>query len=224
MSKKVIIIGGPGNGTVIGSVIENIARHSGEYELIGYLNDGIQRGTLINGYPVLGPVQKDICQSFKDVYFVYALISVGKAQARVEKLKSLGIPPDRFCNIIHPSVVIGSEVKLGHGVIMMPNVVISPNATIEDHVQIYANSLVGHDTSVASYSFIANHASIGSKIKINEGAHIGSNSSIVEGVSIGEWSLIGLGSVVLKDVEPYDKVVGNPAKSIGSVYREMKDK
>lgn len=217
MSKKIVIIGGPGNGTVIASVIEDIFKYNGEYELIGYLNDGIKTGTLINGYRVLGPITKEACKQLKDNYFVYALISSGKSKIRVNKLNSLEIPEDRFCNIIHPSAVISNSVKLGYGNVLMPNVVINPNVTVGNHVQIYANALIGHDTRVGSYSFVANHASVGSYINIGEGVHIGSNSSIIERVNVGEWSLIGLASVILKDVEPYTKVVGSPAKSIGKI-------
>lgn len=43
---------------------------------------------------------------------------------------------------------------------------------------------------------------------------IGQNSTILPGVHIGDGAIIGLNSVVSKDVEPYSIVVGNPAKFI----------
>ena len=36
---------------------------------------------------------------------------------------------------------------------------------------------------------------------------IGANSSIIGGISIGKWSIIGMGSVVLNDVEDFQIVV-----------------
>ena len=48
-------------------------------------------------------------------------------------------------------------------------------------------------------------------------ARIGSNATIVCGVTIGEYSLIGSGTVVTKDVLPFSLVVGNPGKVIGWV-------
>jgi len=47
---------------------------------------------------------------------------------------------------------------------------------------------------------------------IKTGASIGANSTIICGVTIGEYAMIGAGSVVTKDVEPYTLVMGNPAK------------
>ena len=52
---------------------------------------------------------------------------------------------------------------------------------------------------------------------VKEGASIGANATIICGNTIGEFSLIGAGSVVTKDVRPYSLVVGNPAKQIGWV-------
>jgi UDP-2-acetamido-3-amino-2,3-dideoxy-glucuronate N-acetyltransferase len=43
-------------------------------------------------------------------------------------------------------------------------------------------------------------------------ASIGSGAVILGGVTIGEGALVGAGSVVTKDVEPYTVVAGNPAK------------
>ncbi len=44
---------------------------------------------------------------------------------------------------------------------------------------------------------------------------IGANVSICPGVTIGEGAVIGMGSVVTKDVEPMNISAGNPAKEIG---------
>lgn len=53
-------------------------------------------------------------------------------------------------------------------------------------------------------------------IWIEDFVFIGSNVSILPGVRIGEGAIVGLGSVVTKDVEPLKIVMGNPAQVIGS--------
>jgi tetrahydrodipicolinate N-succinyltransferase len=44
---------------------------------------------------------------------------------------------------------------------------------------------------------------------------IGANATIGPGVTLGEFSMVGMGSVVTKDVAPYSLVVGNPARPAG---------
>jgi acetyltransferase-like isoleucine patch superfamily enzyme len=54
-------------------------------------------------------------------------------------------------------------------------------------------------------------------VDIREGASIGANSTCIAPVVIGAWSLVGSGSVVVKDVPDFALVVGNPARRIGWV-------
>ena len=51
-------------------------------------------------------------------------------------------------------------------------------------------------------------------ILINDDVWIGYRSIILSGVHIGQGAVIGAGSVVTKDIEPYSVVCGNPAKII----------
>jgi len=51
-------------------------------------------------------------------------------------------------------------------------------------------------------------------IKVGNDVWIGRGALVLPGVSIGDGAVIGAGSVVTKDVEPYPIVAGNPAKVI----------
>ena len=49
---------------------------------------------------------------------------------------------------------------------------------------------------------------------VKKSATIGANATIVCGNTIGEYSLVGSGAVVTKDVKPFSLVVGNPARFV----------
>lgn len=55
---------------------------------------------------------------------------------------------------------------------------------------------------------------------VKRGASIGSNATILCGVTIGEGAIVGAGSVVTRDVEPYTIVVGNPARKLRSLGQQ----
>lgn len=215
---KLIIIGGYGNGTVVQSTVEDINAQKNTWEILGFLND--KEVNPINGYPVLGKIERNIVSkylSYSDVYFFYSLISLKLNYSFIPKLIDLSIPTERFSTIIHPTANISKHSKIGYGVSIQPFVSVGPNTSIGNHVHIFAQALIGHGAVLEDYSYVANNACIGADVRLKEGAYVGTNASTLEFITLGKWSVIGMGSVVLKDVEDYSKVVGNPAKFIGYV-------
>ena len=61
-------------------------------------------------------------------------------------------------------------------------------------------------------------------IKICKYAWIGMECKILKGVTIGEGAIVGSGSVVTKNVEPWTIVAGNPAKFVKAIPEDMRKK
>lgn len=218
--KKIIIIGGYGNGTVAASTIEDInaAGKQKVWDIIGFLNDFETEP--INDYPVLGKISHDDVVKYLDdenVFFLYTLISVKFNFNFIHRLHDLKIPLDRFATVVHPTAVVSKFAELGNGVIIQPFVSVGPNVKIGNFVQIYAQSLIGHNAVLKDYSYVANNACIGASLILDEGAYLGTNCTTIENIKIGKWSIVGMGAVVIRTVDDYTKVVGNPARVIGKV-------
>ena len=216
--KKLIIIGGYGNGTVVQSTVNDINSIKKEWEIIGFLND--KETAAINGSPILGKIDPVLIKDYlrdPDIYFFYTLISVKLNFKFLHKLKELEIPEERFATIIHPTAVVSKFAKIGFGTSIQPFVSVGPNVSIGNHVQIFAQCLIGHGAKLEDYSYVANNACIGADVHLREGAYVGTNATTLEFVTLGKWSITGIGSVVIKDVPDFAKVVGNPSRVIGKV-------
>lgn len=111
-------------------------------------------------------------------------------------------------------VNIGEHVYLGPGTNLddlYPSLI-----TIEDYVSIGMNSMIfTHSNPTNSIDIKKYYYSreVATTI-IRRGAWIAPGSTILAGITIGENSIVGAGSVVIKDVDPYTIVGGNPAKII----------
>ena len=85
--KKIIIIGGMGNGTVALSTIEDINKNVPLWEVLGFFNDF--ETSDINGFPVIGKVNSESAAKYlpdKDVFFLYTLISTKLNQKNLEQI------------------------------------------------------------------------------------------------------------------------------------------
>jgi len=121
---------------------------------------------------------------------------------------------------------IGSNCKIGQNVFIGNNVIIGDNVKIQNNVSIYDGIIIEDDVFIGPSVVFTNVINPRSFIErknefkktiIKKGASIGANSTIVCGNVIGEYSFIGAGSVVTKDILDYALYYGNPSKRKGWV-------
>ena len=115
----------------------------------------------------------------------------------------------------HPKLVIGNKVHIGKGV----SFVVNQEITIEDEVQISPDcSIRDSDSHPLDYRYrSAGFAPLAQEIRpvrICKNAWIGADCTILKGVTIGEGAIIGTRSVVMSDIPPFARAVGNPARVI----------
>lgn len=117
------------------------------------------------------------------------------------------------------NVNIGNNVKIGNYVKIQNNVSIYEGVELEDYV-FCGPSMVFTNIKNPRSEFPQKGTNYYSKTLVKKSASIGANATIVCGVTIGEYSMIGSGAVVTKDVPPFALVIGNPAKIVGSVDKK----
>lgn len=114
--------------------------------------------------------------------------------------------------VIHKSAWISPTAILGDGIVLRSGVVINADAQIGNNVTIQENSCVGHDVIIGSHCQIAGLVLIGGHTEIGETTYIGINVSIKDRMKIGSNSVVGMGSVVLRDIPDNVTAIGNPAR------------
>ncbi|WP_157884021.1 acyltransferase [Arthrobacter alpinus] len=146
---------------------------------------------------------------------------------------------------VRGNVNYGQHFRVGRG-----SIIGSPHGLrIGDNVAIGPRSIVQVDGHIGDYTMIGMHVQIIGRedhaidevgipmmqatwvadreprhrdsIFIDRDVWIGASSIILGGISIGEGAVIGAGSVVTKDVFPFEIVAGNPARVISSRFSDL---
>ena len=127
---------------------------------------------------------------------------------------------------VMPNCKIGDNCNIGQNVVVSPNVILGRNVKIQNNVSIYTGVICEDDVFLGPSMVFTNIINPRSAVirkdsyvetLVGKGASIGANATIICGNKIGQFSLIGAGAVVTKEVNPYALIVGNPGKQIGWV-------
>lgn len=211
--KKLVIFGGSGIGMIAASVAEDL----GYVDVLGFLNDVLEKDSYVGKYkkyPVLGKTED--YSAFMDdpeVLFFVAYVGMQSERSTFQKLESLDISEDRWATLIHPTASIPKGMcSIGKGVLFAPQAQLSPDTTIGDNCILLGGSFIGHDSVLDKFAHVATNAVVGANVHIGKAVHVGSNSTIREKVTIGSFSLIGAGAVVLDNFDEGSIIVGNPAR------------
>lgn len=115
---------------------------------------------------------------------------------------------------IHPSVILGDDVSIGAGSVMMAGAVINSSSSIGNHNIINTSASIDHDCHLEDFVHISPNATLCGSIKVGEGTHVGAGAIIIPNLKIGSWVTIGAGAVIIEDIPDHAVVVGNPGRII----------
>ncbi len=220
INKKVVIIGGEGNGGVIAACIEDNRKRFNdlEWEVAGFVNDFEKK---VVNYPVLGGTD-DITELLEnhDYYFMWGIHMIGRNVLTEQVFRKVNIPKERFATIVHKTAFIADTAVLEPGVFVMSNCYVGAQAYIGQCSLMMANSMVGHNTKVGALCHFSVGSITSSYINIGLCSDVTLGAKVIEKVTIGDFAVAGAGSLVTKDIPDYEIHVGTPAKYMKRVRND----
>ena len=215
--KDIVIIGAGGFGCEVKWLIERIndvsKRQKGviSWDIKGFIDDGIEAETIIENTPVLGGCSYLLGHENP----IAAVCAVGSASVREKIIKKIEKNGNiSFPNLIDPSVITSKNIKMGKGNVICAGSILTVNVTIEDFCLINLDCTIGHNTILHSFVTLYPSVNISGQVFINRKVEVGTGSHLIQGIKVGEDSIIGAGTVVIRDIPGNCTVVGNPARII----------
>lgn len=173
---------------------------------LAYIGEGVELGSNVSigpGAVILGP----------------ATIEDG---AWIGPGAQIGAPPE-MSNLRQNTAWTGdlehAGVRIGAGAVIRENAVIHQGSYRETAVGagswILARAYIAHDVLIGEGTTVSAGVSIGGHCLIAPRVNIGMNASVHQRRIIGAGAMVGMGTPIARDVPPYAKAFGSPARLRG---------
>jgi sugar O-acyltransferase (sialic acid O-acetyltransferase NeuD family) len=193
------------------------ARAAGQ-DLLGFVDDDPRLwGGTLDHLPVLGGLEAVL--DYRDVSVVLCA-GQGIVRARLAaRLHEMGVQPDQYVSVVHPSVSVPQSCKVGIGSVLLGGTVLTASVSIGSHVVCYPHVTLTHDDALDDFVTLCSATTLGGGVRIRAGAYVGMSTAIREHVVVGAGAVIGMGAVVLQDVPQGETWAGVPARALRASTR-----
>lgn len=203
MKEKLLIIGASGHG----KVCADIAIKMKKWQSISFLDDDKSVKSVL-GLEVIGT--SDDIFTHLDNFDIF--VGVGNNTTREMIQKKLESEGASITTLIHPNAVIGEQVELDSGVVVMAGVVVNCCTVIGKGCIINTGVTIDHDNVIEDYVHISPGSHLAGTVKIGYRTWLGIGTAVSNNVSIMSGCIIGAGSVVISDITEPGTYVGVPVR------------
>ena len=207
--KNLIIIGAGGMGrTVYSNALESVG-YGENFVVKGFIDDNLKA---LDGFPNYPPVIDTIrdYQPQENDVFVSSIGGASRKACMEEIIRRGG----EFITLIHQTVRLLTNVKLGKGNFIGAHTVIGNDAEIGDYNMIQSYSVIGHDAKIGNWNRIDTRVTCVGGVVIEDEVCIYSSAVISHNVVVETGAHVGALSFVIKKVKAGTTVMGNPAKKL----------
>lgn len=195
--KRLVIYGAGGHGCSLAALV----RHSEDYEILGFLDDGLPEGSQVDGLPVLGGGEKlaELAQAGIRLA-LNGVGGIGDLPARLS-VHSMLAETGFFCpSVIHSRAFLEKSAVLAAGVQVYPLAYVGVRVQVGYGCIINTGAIISHDCDLAPYVNLSPGATLAGGVVIGEAALVGMRATINLYVRVGKRARIGNGATVKQDV------------------------
>ncbi len=205
---RLAILGASGHGKVVADAAE-----CSDWQEIVFFDDAWPELTVNGPWRVQGDTAA-LMAHFDE--FDGVVVGIGSNAIRAAKQAQLGNAGANIVSVIHPAATVSAHSQVGAGSVIFANAVVNACASVGAGVIVNTGAVVEHDCIIGDFSHISPNAVLAGGVTLKKHSWVGACASVRQLLEIGEAAVVGMGSVVTKNV-PADLVVaGNPAKALKS--------
>jgi len=213
MMRELLLIGAGGFSREMAEAVRAINAVQPTWLLRGYLDDSpALHGAQVGGLPVLGSIE--LVHDHPEAALV---LTTGRPDNYVSRrliAERLGFDDDRYATIVHPTATVGVTCRVAAGSVLLAHADLTANVVVGRHVAVMPQVVLPHDVRVDDYATLASGVRLGGACHVAEEAYIGAAACLRERITIGARAMVGMGSLVTRDVPSERLWLGSPARDV----------
>ena len=215
-TKKLIIFG---TGKT-GSLARYYFQEDSAYEVVGFCaDDEFVKSDTWENLPLIALSRLKSAFSC-DTYHMHVALSYRKLnRIREEKyfqIKALGYT---LASYISSKSVSWPDLSMGDNCFILENQTIQPTVKIGNNVMIWSGNHLGHASVIEDHVYISSHVCIAGHTRIGSRSFLGVNATVKDFTNIGHDVFVGMGALVVRDIEEGSVVLAPKSEVLPSDSR-----
>jgi len=205
---QLIVVGAGGFGREIFGWAQQVDSDQRDWEVAGFLDarsdslDVLNLPARIFGDP----------DTFTPQDYHRFVCGIGRPRTKLQLVEKLMLRGAKFITLIHPSVIVGPNCQIGPGSVLCPRVVLTTNVRLGRFVALNVATTVGHDALIGDGCTLDGHVDVIGNAVLGKGVFVGSHAAILPGARVEDFTTVGVGDVILRNVAEQNPIEGAPTK------------
>lgn len=199
MNKPLIMLGAGGHASVLADLLTRQGRH-----ILALVAPETTGRVALAGLPLWRDEAQILRVAPKECLLVNGIGSLpGGSDLRACLFERYSAKGYRFASVVAEEAIISPHATLGHGIQIMPGVIVQSGAYIGDNAIVNTGAIVEHDSMVGIHGHLAPRAVLCGGVTLGKRVFVGSGAVITQGVEVGDEAVIGAGTILTRDLSEH---------------------
>ena len=205
--RKLFVYGASGHGKVVADILLACK----DPDFVGFIDDRADlRHTEVLGLPVLG--DGEWLHHEAGITQVAVALGVGDNFLRKRLAEKCILWGAELVTVVHPTASVSGSARLGRGTVVMAQAAINPDVKIGEGGIVNTSAVIEHDVDIGNYANVSPNAVMAGASRLGALSHLAIGALTIPFVSIGTMTIVGAGSVVVRDIPDGVVAFGVPAR------------
>jgi len=193
---RLLVVGAGGHGRSVAEAAEM----SGQFVVVGFLDDSLPAGETVIAFPVLGPVASI---AHHRAAADQAIVAIGNNAVREKLMQQLTAAGFKWATVVHPRAIMSPSAVLGEGAAVMAGAIVGTEARLGVGSIMNCGGVVDHHATVEDFGHLGVNASIAGGTVLGRGAWMQASSALGYGVKVPDGVMLAPGEALDNKTNKY---------------------